>query len=83
MRSSTPAGGSEPSNTLEAIAGTARSPWSEPAALYQLFDEAYPQPKDGARRSAPLFRTLHIHLMILLNTCICRRRIAFAGKASI
>jgi hypothetical protein len=42
-----------PVNTLEAIAGIARSPWADPKTLYSLFDEAYPQPKDGSRRSAP------------------------------
>ena len=28
-------------------------PWANPKALYALFDEAYPQPQDGARRKAP------------------------------
>ena len=35
------------------MAGIARAPWAAPKELYALFDEAYPQPKDGARRSAP------------------------------
>ena len=46
-------GAAAPKNTLEAMAGIARKPWAEPKALYALFDEAYPQPKDGARRAAP------------------------------
>jgi hypothetical protein len=35
------------------MAGIAREPWADAKTLYGLFDEAYPQPKDGARRSAP------------------------------
>jgi hypothetical protein len=57
-------GGKRPDNTAEAIIGIAQSPWAHPAQLYQLFDQAYPQPKDGfpakpnskvsvSRRSAP------------------------------
>jgi hypothetical protein len=53
FKASTPTGGTTPTDTLEAMAGIAREPWSQPKALYGLFDEVYPQPKDGARRSAP------------------------------
>jgi hypothetical protein len=35
------------------MAGIAREPWADPKTLYALFDEAYPQPKDGSCRSAP------------------------------
>ena len=35
------------------MAAIARTPWANPKGLYALFDEAYPQPKDGARRKAP------------------------------
>jgi hypothetical protein len=35
------------------MAGIARTPWANLRGLYVLFDEAYPQPKDGARRKAP------------------------------
>src|SRR5262249_54708698 len=28
-------------------------PWGNPKELYALFDEVYPQPKDGGRRTAP------------------------------
>ena len=35
------------------MAGIAREPWADPKDLYALFDEAYPQPKDGSRRAAP------------------------------
>lgn len=45
--------GATPKNTLEAIAGIAREPWAHPKELFALFNEAYPQPKDGSRRAAP------------------------------
>ena len=45
--------GAKPASTLEAMANIARAPWVNAAPLYELFNRAYPQPKDGARRSAP------------------------------
>ncbi len=42
-----------PINTFEAMASIARSSWSDSKTLYALFDEAYPQPKDGSRRNTP------------------------------
>jgi len=53
LKAATPPSGVTPKNTLQAMAGIARTPWAEPQALYALFDEAYPQPKDGSRRTAP------------------------------
>jgi hypothetical protein len=53
LKATTPAGGAAPQNTLEAVAGIAREPWADPKTLFALFEEAYPQPKDGARRAAP------------------------------
>jgi hypothetical protein len=53
LKAATPPTGVTPKNTLEAMAGIARAPWTAPKDLYGLFDEAYPQPKDGSRRSAP------------------------------
>ena len=53
FKAATPPSGTTPKNTLEAMAGIARAPWAAPKELYGLFDEAYPQPKDGSRRSAP------------------------------
>ena len=47
------ANGAKPSSTLEAMANIARAPWVNAKVLYALFDQAYPQPRDGARRSAP------------------------------
>jgi hypothetical protein len=49
----TPEGGKTPSDTLEAVAGIARQSWAHPKELFALFDEAYPQPKDGSLRAAP------------------------------
>ena len=56
FKAATPTGGATPTNTLEAMAGIAREPWADPKDLYALFDEAYPQPKDGSRRAAPFAR---------------------------
>jgi hypothetical protein len=53
LKAATPPSGVAPKNTLEAMAGIARAPWAAPKELYALFDEAYPQPKDGSRRTAP------------------------------
>ncbi|MGA3341036.1 MAG: hypothetical protein ABSD11_10460 [Methylocella sp.] len=53
LKAATPPSGSVPRNTLEAIAGIARAPWADPKDLFALFEEAYPQPKDGSRRAAP------------------------------
>jgi hypothetical protein len=53
LKAATLPGGTAPKNTLEAMAGIARRPWAEAKTLYGLFDETYPQPKDGARRQAP------------------------------
>jgi hypothetical protein len=53
LQAATSTGGATPKNTLEAMAGIARTPWANPKELYALFDEAYPQPADGSRRKAP------------------------------
>ena len=53
LKAATPTGGPTPKNTLEAMAGIARTPWAAPKELYALFDEAYPLPAPDARRSAP------------------------------
>jgi hypothetical protein len=54
LNAATATGGATPKDTLEAMSGIARTPWANPKKLYDLFDKAYPQPKDGSRRSAPL-----------------------------
>jgi uncharacterized protein (TIGR03000 family) len=53
LKATTLPGREAPRNTLEAMAAIARRPWANAKELYALFDEAYPQPKDGARRKAP------------------------------
>lgn len=53
LKAATGPGGQMPTNTLDAIAGIAQSPWANPQTIFDLFDKAYPQPKDGSRRSAP------------------------------
>jgi hypothetical protein len=53
FKAATPTGGATPKNSLEAVAGIAREPWAAPEELYALFNETYPQPKDGSRRAAP------------------------------
>lgn len=64
LEMATPVGGSQPENTTEAMIGIARSPWAAPNALFEIFELAYPKPKDGfpakpnrkvpeSRRSAP------------------------------
>lgn len=47
LTAATPLGGKRPANTAEAMVGIAQSPWVHPTALFNLFDNAYPQPKDG------------------------------------
>lgn len=47
LRLTTPPGGRKPDNTAEAMVGIAQSPWTHPSGLFQLFDRAYPLPKDG------------------------------------
>jgi hypothetical protein len=53
LNAATPISGAAPKSTLEAMAGIARTSWANPDALFALFDEAYPQPSNGARRKAP------------------------------
>lgn len=53
FKASTTIGGTPPKNTLEAMAGIARTPWAAPKELYALFDEAYPLPAPDGRRKAP------------------------------
>jgi hypothetical protein len=53
FKAATPLDGVAPKSTFEAMANIARRPWANAKELYALFDEAYPQPKDGSRRKAP------------------------------
>jgi hypothetical protein len=47
FRAATLSGGTTPSNTLGAMAGIARQPWAHSKDLFALFEEAYPQAKEG------------------------------------
>jgi hypothetical protein len=53
LKAATPPGGPAPRSTLEAMGNIARRPWVEAKTLYDLFDEAYPEAKEGGRRAAP------------------------------
>ncbi|MBS0559581.1 MAG: hypothetical protein JSR21_05955 [Proteobacteria bacterium] len=53
LKAATPGSGAAPSGLIDALADIAREPWTAPKDLFALFDEAYPQPKDGSRRAAP------------------------------
>jgi hypothetical protein len=53
LKVTTSPGGAAPKTTLESMEAIARRPWVNAKELYALFDEAYPQPKDGSRRKAP------------------------------
>jgi hypothetical protein len=53
LKAATPVGGMAPKTGVDAMTNIARRPWVNAKVLYALFDEAYPQPKDGSRRNAP------------------------------
>jgi len=53
LKATTPSDGAPQKSIIEAMADIARESWADPKDLYALFDEAYPQPKDGSRRAAP------------------------------
>ena len=53
FQAATPSGGTTPSNTLGAMAGIARESWAHPKDLFALFEEAYPQAKEGLPNAAP------------------------------
>ena len=53
FKAATPTGGTTPSNTLGAIAGIARESWAHPKDLFALFEEAYPQVKEGLLTPMP------------------------------
>jgi hypothetical protein len=81
LQASTPTGGTIPKNTLEAMAGIAREPWTNPKGLYALFDEAYPQPKDGSRRAAPFVPYLaYVPEDFALSLCFAGGGVYSAGR---
>jgi hypothetical protein len=52
--------GAVPKDTLQAISNIARAPWANAAALFGLFQSAYPEPAPGARRPAPFVPYLFV-----------------------
>ena len=81
FKASTPPSGVTPKNTLEAMAGIARVPWASPKELYTLFDEAYPQPKDGSRRKAPFVPYLaYVPDDFALSLCFAGGGVYSAGR---
>jgi hypothetical protein len=81
LKAATPPSGTAPRNTLEAVAGIARAPWAEAKPLYELFDEAYPQPKDGSRRKAPFVPYLaYVPDDFALSLCFAGGGVYSAGR---
>jgi hypothetical protein len=81
FKAATPPNGVTPKNTLEAMAGIARVPWASPKELYALFDEAYPQPKDGSRRKAPFVPYLaYVPDDFALSLCFAGGGVYSAGR---
>ena len=81
FKAATPASGSAPTNTLEAMAGIAREPWADPKDLYALFDEAYPLPAPDARRAAPFIPYLvYVPDDFALSLCFSGGGNAAAGR---
>ena len=81
LKAATLPGGTTPKNALEAMAGIARKPWTQPKELFALFDEAYPQPKDGSRRKAPLVPYLaYVPDDFVLSLCFAGGGVYSAGR---
>lgn len=81
LKAATRTGGPTPSNTLEAMAGIAREPWANASTLFGLFDEAYPQPKVGTRRSAPFAPYLRlVPSDFALSLCVAGGGMCANGK---
>jgi hypothetical protein len=90
FKAATPPSGVTPKNTLEAMADIARTPWAAPKELYALFDEAYPQPKNGSRRSAPFVPYLAyapddfcLSLCFSGGGCYASGRLMFDGEGNL
>ncbi|MET4804786.1 hypothetical protein [Bradyrhizobium sp. LB11.1] len=81
LKAATLPDGTTPKNTLDAMAGIARQPWAQPKELFALFDEAYPQPKDGARRKAPFVPYLaYVPDDFVLSLCFAGGGVYSAGR---
>ncbi|MBR1148152.1 hypothetical protein [Bradyrhizobium sp. AUGA SZCCT0431] len=81
LKAATVPGGTTPKNVIEVMAGIARQPWADPKTLYALFDEAYPQPKDGSRRKAPFVPYLaYVPDDFALSLCFAGGGVYSAGR---
>jgi hypothetical protein len=81
LKAATLPDGTVPKNALEAMASIARQPWAQPKEIFALFDEAYPQPKDGARRNAPFVPYLaYVPDDFVLSLCFAGGGIYSAGR---
>ncbi|MCK1463144.1 hypothetical protein IVB34_33505 [Bradyrhizobium sp. 2] len=81
LKAATLPGETTPKNVIEAMAGIARQPWAQPKEFYALFDEAYPQPKDGARRKAPFVPYLaYVPDDFVLSLCFAGGGVYSAGR---
>jgi hypothetical protein len=81
LKAATLPGGTPPKNAMDAMAGIARQPWADPKTLYALFDEAYPQPKDGSRRKAPFVPYLaYVPDDFVLSLCFAGGGVFSAGR---
>ncbi|MDE5460389.1 hypothetical protein [Bradyrhizobium sp. CSS354] len=81
LKAATTSSGVTPKTTLEAMVSIARKPWADPKTLYALFDEAYPQPKDGARRKAPFVPYLaYVPDDFALSLCFAGGGVYSAGR---
>jgi hypothetical protein len=81
LKAATTSSGATPKTTLEAMVSIAREPWAQPKELYALFDEAYPQPKDGSRRKAPFVPYLaYVPDDFALSLCFAGGGVYSAGR---
>ncbi|MBY5406829.1 hypothetical protein [Rhizobium leguminosarum] len=81
LKAATAPGGTTPKNAIDAMAGIARKPWAQPKELFALFDEAYPQPKDGSRRKAPFVPYLaYVPDDFALSLCFAGGGVYSAGR---
>ena len=72
FKAATPTGGTTPSNTLGAMAGIARESWAHPKDLFALFEEAYPQTKEGLLNATPFVPYLQYAPKTSRSSCALR-----------
>ncbi|MGY4461183.1 hypothetical protein [Bradyrhizobium sp. LB13.1] len=81
LKAATLPDGTTPKNAIDAMASIARQPWAQPKEIFALFDEAYPQPKDGSRRKAPFVPYLaYVPDDFVLSLCFAGGGVYSAGR---